>query len=110
MPGVSDTGFHGHLDRCAQCRNNPFALCTEGYDLLRAMYRAQPTVYRPPVAPPPPSFRKGEALDLVNRNTGEVERARVLSIAGRSLVCVRADGRRITVGEDHGLWLPRRIP
>lgn len=26
--------FHKHLDRCAQCANHPFALCTEGARLL----------------------------------------------------------------------------
>lgn len=26
--------FHAHLDVCRQCRDNPFALCVEGYKLL----------------------------------------------------------------------------
>lgn len=28
--------FHQHLDRCAQCANNPFGLCTKGDRLLRS--------------------------------------------------------------------------
>lgn len=27
--------FHGHLDRCAQCERNPFALCPIGQALLK---------------------------------------------------------------------------
>ena len=27
--------FHGHLDRCRQCRNNPFRLCVTGERLLK---------------------------------------------------------------------------
>ena len=26
--------FHAHLDCCAQCRNNPFGLCSRGFSLL----------------------------------------------------------------------------
>jgi hypothetical protein len=28
--------FHAHLDKCEQCRNKPFGLCTEGEKLLMA--------------------------------------------------------------------------
>lgn len=27
--------FHKHLDICAQCRNHPFDLCSEGAKLLK---------------------------------------------------------------------------
>lgn len=27
--------FHNHLDRCQQCRDNPFNLCGVGYFILR---------------------------------------------------------------------------
>lgn len=27
--------YHDHLDRCAQCREHPFALCAEGAAALR---------------------------------------------------------------------------
>ena len=27
--------FHKHLDVCSQCRNNPFALCSTGSELLK---------------------------------------------------------------------------
>ena len=26
--------FHNHLDECRQCRDNPFALCAKGHELL----------------------------------------------------------------------------
>lgn len=26
--------FHAHLDKCSQCRNNPFGLCSVGHQLL----------------------------------------------------------------------------
>ena len=30
--------FHAHLDECAQCRNNPFNLCSVGHDLLISIH------------------------------------------------------------------------
>lgn len=27
--------FHGHLDKCSQCRDHPFGLCSTGARLLR---------------------------------------------------------------------------
>lgn len=32
IPSVS--AFHRHLDKCRQCRENPFALCLLGHALL----------------------------------------------------------------------------
>lgn len=29
--------FHAHLDACAQCERQPFALCSVGLQLLRAI-------------------------------------------------------------------------
>lgn len=28
--------FHEHLDKCSQCRENPFGLCAEGVKLITA--------------------------------------------------------------------------
>ncbi len=31
--------FHGHLDKCRQCREHPFDLCREGQRLIRRVGR-----------------------------------------------------------------------
>jgi hypothetical protein len=35
-------GFHAHLDVCGQCRDNPFALCPIGYELLIDAVTSEP--------------------------------------------------------------------
>ena len=34
VDGEAAAAFHRHLDECAQCRNNPFDLCSAGHILI----------------------------------------------------------------------------
>jgi hypothetical protein len=44
----AEQDFHEHLDRCLQCRNNPFDLCAMGNRLLeKAVYEIVIQVPKP---------------------------------------------------------------
>lgn len=47
---MSDNPYHDHLDACEQCRNHPFALCSDGERILRAFVAGEE--WKPPVEVP----------------------------------------------------------
>jgi hypothetical protein len=41
-PLLTEDAFHQHLDRCEQCRTQPFGLCVEGAKMLLDTTDLQP--------------------------------------------------------------------
>jgi len=59
--------FHGHLDTCKQCRDNPFGLCKTGELLLFSAAAALPF-------PAPVSPETSETADATQHDTAQHSR------------------------------------